>query len=340
MFGTPSMARRTALIAIGILLVVAGAAYVLGHPSDEFVLLPDHPHPAAAIVDVQGESAVGDTSGPGIYYLDVLVHRATIGETWLAPLQSDVQTIAANRVIPPAGSQGDVARLDQLDVQSSKRLAGYVALRALGRKVSIESTGIRVDAVDPAAPAHAAGLAAGMVVQSVDGSRVRSLAALRANLARRKAGQVVQVGVLDGSKRRTLSIRLTTNVQAPGRVLLGVDAAEDVARVILPITVKIDTGNLGGPSAGLAFTLEIYDALTGRALSRGRYVAATGEIDQAGDVGLVGGIKGKTIGARRRGFDLMLVPKAEAGTARLYAGGHMRVIGVKTFADALAALRK
>ncbi len=107
----------------------------------------------------------------------------------------------------------------------------------------------------------------------------------------------------------------------------------------LPIAVAIDTGNLGGPSAGLSFALEIYDSLTGRKLSRGRHVAVTGTIDEHGNVGLVGGVKGKTIGASRAGFDLMLVPKAEAGTARAYAGSHMRVVGVRTFDDALRALR-
>ena len=93
-------------------------------------------------------------------------------------------------------------------------------------------------------------------------------------------------------------------------MLLGI-AGEDVApNVKLPIPVRIDTGNLGGPSAGLAFSLEIYDSLTGRKLSRGRHVAVTGTIDQDGRVGLVGGIKGKTLGARDAGFDLMLVPHA------------------------------
>ena len=55
---------------------------------------------------------------------------------------------------------------------------------------------------------------------------------------------------------------------------------------------------------------------------------------------LVGGVQGKTIGARRAGFDLMLVPMPEVATARAHSGSHLRVVGVRTFADALAALRK
>jgi PDZ domain-containing protein len=336
---TSSQGRRALLIAIGVAIVIGGGAYLVGHPSDEYVLLPDHPHPAAAIVTVKGETPAGDPNGPGIYYLDIFVHRATILASWLVPLESDAELVNVNRVLPVAGTQHDLDRLDALDIQSSKRLAGYVALRALGRKVSISKVGVRIDQVDPAAPARAAGLAAGMVVTSLDGAPIDSLAVLRATLARRKAGQVVSVGVLDGTKRRILRVPLTTNRAAPGRVLLGVDAAEDISNVKLPVPVTIDTGNIGGPSAGLAFTLEIYDSLTGRKLSRGRRIAVTGTIAQNGDVGLVGGIAGKATGARRDGFDIMLVPKAEAATARTHAGSHMRVIGVRTFADALRALR-
>jgi Lon-like protease len=335
-----SPARLALMIVIGVLLVVAGSAVVLGRQADEFVLLPDRPHPADAVVSVKGEDPRPAGDGPGIYYLDVLVHRATLGETWLAPLESDAERIPARFVIPPAGSQRDLNRIDKLDVQSSKRLAALVALRALGRKVTVTGGGVRVDQVDPASPAHAAGLAAGMVVTSVDGTRTGSLTALRRTLASRNPGDAVSLGVLDGSNRRTIDTRLTKSASAPERPLLGI-AGQDVAPdVKLPIAVKIDTGNLGGPSAGLAFSLEIYDSLTGRRLSRGRRVAVTGTIDQNGSVGLVGGIKGKTIGARQSGFDLMLVPMSEARTARAHAGGHLRVIGVRTFADALRALRK
>jgi PDZ domain-containing protein len=335
-----SPARLALMITIGVLLVVAGSAYVLGRQSDEFVLLPDHPHPADAVVSVKGEAPRPGNDGPGIYYLDVLVHRATLGETWLVPLERNAERIPVRFVIPPAGSERDLNRLDKLDVQSSKRLAALVALRALGRKVTVTGGGVRVDQVDPASPAHAAGLAAGMVVTKVDGKRIGSLTALRTALATHEPGDTVTLVVLDGSTPRTIVTRLTQAASAPGRALLGI-AGENVApNVKLPIPVKIDTGNLGGPSAGLAFTLEIYDSLTGRKLSRGRHIAVTGTIDQNGKVGLVGGIKGKTIGARQAGFDLMLVPLAEARTARRYSDGHLRVIGVRTFAGALRELRK
>jgi Lon-like protease len=334
-----SHARLFMLIAVGLALVIGGGAYLIGTPSDTYVLLPDHPHAADAIVKVAGEAPPGKPDGPGIYYLDVGVRRATIAETWLAPLEHDAQRVQAVEIVPPGADQRDVNRLDLLDIQSSKRLAALVALRALGRKVTVTGGGVRIDEVIPTSPAHAAGLAPGMVVTAVDGKRIASLEALRAVLAKRKAGQSVTIGVLDGSQRRTITTELTSDPAAPGRALLGVAGVDVAPNVKLPIKVTIDTGNLGGPSAGLAFALEIYDSLTGRKLSDGRHVAVTGTIDQHGNVGPVGGVKGKAIGASRSHFDLMLVPMDEVKTARANAGSHLRVVGVRTFADALRALR-
>ena len=184
-------------------------------PVRQYVLLPDSPHPADAIVKVAGETPAGKPDGPGIYYLDVRVHRATIAESWLTPLQSDAERVQAVQIVPPGANQRDVNRLDRLDVQSSKRLAALVALRALGRHVKVRGGGVRIDDVIPTSPAHADGLAAGMVVTSVDGTRVASLAGLRTLLAKRKAGQPVTIGVLDGSRKRTIRTTLTSDPRRP-----------------------------------------------------------------------------------------------------------------------------
>ena len=98
-----SRARLILLIVVGLVLVVATGAYLVGTPSDEYVLLPDSPHPADAIVKVAGEDPAGKPDGPGIYYLDVRVHRATIAESWLTPLQSDAERVQAVQILPPGG---------------------------------------------------------------------------------------------------------------------------------------------------------------------------------------------------------------------------------------------
>jgi PDZ domain-containing protein len=237
------------------------------------------------------------------------------------------------------GNERDEQRIDRLDIRDSKSKAAVVALRALGRKVTVRGGGVAIRSVSPRA--HAEGLGPGMVIVGVDRVTVRSLQQLRRLLSRHKAGQTVHLQVLDGNTRKTVTARLTTSPTAPGRPLIGIAAAGDVApKVTLPMKVVIDTGNLGGPSAGLAFALEIYDSLTHRSLTSGnRRIAVTGTIDLDGSVGIIGGMKQKAIGARRSHASLLIVPLANAAEARRYAG-NVPVVGVRTFAQALRAIRR
>jgi PDZ domain-containing protein len=101
--------------------------------------------------------------------------------------------------------------------------------------------------------------------------------------------------------------------------------------------VSIDAGNVGGPSAGLAFALEVMEKL-GRRVDRGYKVAATGQIDLNGAVTPIGGVRQKIFDAREADVDVFLVPAGEnARIAQSYAHG-IRVIPVKSFQQALHAL--
>jgi PDZ domain-containing protein len=112
---------------------------------------------------------------------------------------------------------------------------------------------------------------------------------------------------------------------------------EPAVDIHLPVPVRIDAGNVGGPSAGLAFALEVMEKF-GVNVVRGHRVAATGEIFADGEVGPIGGIRQKTIGAHDTGVDAFLVPVGNAADARKAADG-LRIIPVKTFAQALHALK-
>ena len=105
-----------------------------------------------------------------------------------------------------------------------------------------------------------------------------------------------------------------------------------------PVNVKINTQLVGGPSAGLAFTLAIIDDMTPGSLTGDRQVAVTGTIAPDGTVGAVGGVEQKAITARTNGVQLMLVPEKEVKAARRGAGD-VRVVGVKNIEEALAALQ-
>jgi PDZ domain-containing protein len=105
-----------------------------------------------------------------------------------------------------------------------------------------------------------------------------------------------------------------------------------------PYEIDIDSGKVGGPSAGLAFTLAVIDLLTPGELTGGLEVAATGEVRDDGRIGMVGGVTQKTASVRERGVELFLVPASDFETAAAAADDSVEVVAVETLDDALRAL--
>jgi PDZ domain-containing protein len=119
---------------------------------------------------------------------------------------------------------------------------------------------------------------------------------------------------------------------------MGVRVQPIVVEYEFPFEVEIDTGDVGGPSAGLAFTLALIDDLTPGDLTGGSAVAVTGTISGDGTVGPVGGTGQKAAAVRSAGFDLFLVPTADYDDAVAHAGGDLSVVSVDSIDEALAAL--
>jgi PDZ domain-containing protein len=333
-------ARVVGLSLVGVLIVIAVASWLLATPSDEYILLPDDPHPADAVVRVGGVKPARSRDGSGIYYLDVLVHRANLPESWLARFEDGATVLPAAAIVPPGGSQRDLDRVDHLTFADSRTVAAVVALRALGRKVAVERTGVTFDGVDPGSPAYRAGLRPGMVITAIDGVRVPQLKDLEQQMRGRKPGSPIHLTVLDGKRKLEIRTKLTSDPGNKGRAIIGILGVHDAPpRARLPVKVTISPRGLGrGPSAGLAFALEVYDALSGHRLAKGRKIAVTGTIDLNGRVGPIGGVRQKVLGAVRRHVDLVLVPVANAADAKAAAKGRVRVIPVASFRQALTAL--
>ena len=106
----------------------------------------------------------------------------------------------------------------------------------------------------------------------------------------------------------------------------------------IPIEVSVNTGRVGGNSAGLALTLAVLDVLTPGELTAGLEVATTGTIDLSGNVGPIGGVVQKAITARKAGMDLFLVPESIFEEAIRHSGEDMKVKGVANLQEALEVL--
>ena len=323
------------LLTAGLVVLVVVVVVLITRGSDHFLEIPDQAHPLAGLVKVPNPKPRND--GGGIYYVDVLLKRASLLESLLPavrPNGSDL--IPATEIVEPGISEQQRFKLELADMKISQVVASAVALRHLGYKIPLRPGGLKVVAIT--SDSHAVGLLKpGDVIVSADGKPVRTREDLQLILAAHKPGEVVKLGIRRGSKLLTLSIRTTSDKSAPKRPIIGVLPTQALS-VHFPFPIRFNLGDVGGPSAGLAFALELME-LRGRDVDHGYRVAATGQIQPDGSVTRIGGIKQKTIGARRAHVDIFLVPVDgdNAKDAKRYADG-LRIIPVKSFQQALHAL--
>ena len=319
-------------------LVLFGiAAFLYLAPSDQYILLPDRARPLAPFVKVKGEHP--DNDGGGIYYVAVEIKKASVLEKLFHGLHEGSTLVPAAAIRAPGESERQHQQEELQAMALSQEVGAAVALKELGYKVDVQSPGTVILAVDPKGPA-AGKLQPQDIVVTVDGRRTPSLTDLRRLIRRHRPGDRVQLTVRRGKSVRNVDVKTVPDPKVRTRPIIGVltsCAVQTFTKIDLPVPVHINLGQVGGPSAGLAFALDVVEEL-GHEVDHGHRVAATGEICVDGTVAAVGGLKQKTIGARRAGMDVFLVPAGEnTSEARRYAGD-MRVIPVNSFGQALRAL--
>ena len=318
----------------GIVVLLAVTVLILfSIPSGDYLLLPDIAHPVAPLVRVQGGRP---STGPGgIYFVDVIERRASEFERLFPWIHDHATLVPASLIVPPGTTGAAAQAADLREMQISQQVAAAVALRRLGYHVVVKPDGVIVDAVDLHTDAYRK-LQPADVIIGIDGKPTPTIARLRDVLAGVTPRDIVHVRIRRADKIVTEPIRTVDDPQQPGHALIGFAPAQ-AAHIKLPIRVSIDAQGIGGPSAGLAFALEVMQQL-GRNVDGGRRVAATGEMELNGAVGPIGGVKQKVFDARKAKVDVFLVPAGDnARVARRYAG-QLRVIPVSTFGQALRAL--
>jgi PDZ domain-containing protein len=324
---------------------LSGAAVVLGLvglvvafmlwwlPADDFLFVPDTAKPLAERVQVEGGKANADG---GVYYVDLFVRRIRRLEQILPFTRPEGSTFVSEEVLAPNDeSDEERRRQNAADMQRSEDVASAVALRELGYDVTARPRGVLVTSIAPDVPAASA-LEVNDVIVAVDGTPVRTPAQLRARIGEVEPGDELDLRVRRGEKTVDAAVRTVASPDDPSRAIVGILVDQD-AEIVLPFDVDIDLGRVGGPSAGLPFALEIARQL-GRDVTDGCRIAATGALALDGTVIPIGGVKQKTIGARRADVDFFLVPAGEnAEEAQRHADG-LRVIPVESFQQALRRL--
>ena len=324
----------------------AGAAVVLGLlglvtalvlwwlPADDYLFVPDRAKPLADKVEVEGKRA---TAKGDVYYVDLFVRRIRLLEQLLPFTRPEGSTFVSEEVLAPSGeTDAERDRQNAADMQRSEETAAVVALRELGYDVVATPRGILVTSVAPDVPA-AEVLEPGDVVVAVDGVPVKTPAELRARIGTREPGDTLTLSVRREDKKPIqVKVRTIASPDDPSRAIVGI-LIEQEADVKLPFEVDIDLGRVGGPSAGLPFALEIARQL-GRDVTNGCRIAATGALALDGTVIPIGGVKQKTVGARRADVDYFLVPAGENAVDAQENADGLEIIPVESFQQALQKL--
>ena len=253
---------------------------------------------------------------------------------------TDFYSVASVTGGTPPSEQGAQGALEMSQAESYAKTA---ALRRLGYTVSAIPAGAVVAATYAGTPAYAA-VNVGDVITAVDGTPTLTADALLVQLRKYHAGDTITLTVKAGGtgapKPVPVTLR-TTRIDVGGgqfqTVTLGLQV-EDQINFIYPFPISIDVANIGGPSAGLAMTLGVIDELTGGSLTGGHTIAATGTIDQQGDVGDVGGVPQKTVAVENAGATVFLVPPQELAAARSKQKPGLQIYAVSTLDQALAVL--
>ncbi len=240
-------------------------------------------------------------------------------------------------------SQKDQATQSKAEMEDAKLVATIVAARKLGYTTS--AGGAEIVELTPKFPS-AGVLKVGDIIEQADGKPI-CIQNDFAEIVRKKLknAPISLVVRHPGAKKGEPETRRTVNVNTKfvpelNRSLLGVLLAPAKDRPCKPsFDLTINSGRVGGPSAGLAMTLSILDRLTPGELTGGVKVAVTGTIEADGSVGIIGGVRQKTAAVRSAGAKLFIVPFDEVAQAKPHAGS-MQVVGVHNVDEALAALRK
>lgn len=302
-----------------------------------FVRVKDHPDP-----------------GKGSFMITSVALQRAHPATYL--VAKAVPYLSIEKAADVTGGQSGATfdRVQHFYMQSSINEAIAVAFQAAHQPVSRKYLGIYVLQVEPNSKFKRA-IKVGDTITKVDGRHFNTAQGFQKYIGKQRIGSPLTVTYERAGRQHQVTrrlVRLTAH-----RAGIGILLTNNM-KVKTRVPVKVDPGQLGGPSGGLMFTLQIYEQISGHDLQRGRKIAGTGTIAPDGSVGEIGGIDKKVIAAHRAGATIFLAPyikptklvlKYEDGhqtnyqlakkTAKRYAPG-MKVVPVTSFKQAVHYLEQ
>jgi Lon-like protease len=319
----------------------------------QFAIVPADAQPVEPRLEIEGPTTY-DSDGQ-VLFVTVRSPELSMLEWWVGRNNPAVSERSYVDLYGTETPQQQTSR-GQRDMRTAKETAEYVALHRLGFDAKLTPGEVVIDQLvclarnedgrtcDTYAPSDELLDPLDQLVK-VDGVTLATVDDLAPILAKHKPGDEIEIEYERDGKPGSGTVELIASPEEPERTIIGF-VPTDTAKVSLPDNVKIniDTESIGGPSAGLAFTLTLIDQLSEGDLLGGKRIAVTGTIDINAKVGAIGGLTSKASAVMQTGAKYFLVPTAQGeddiANARTVVGDKVEIIPVATLEEALAALQR
>ncbi|CAM4187005.1 PDZ domain-containing protein [Nocardia ninae] len=232
-------------------------------------------------------------------------------------------------VYPPGVSRDEIDKSNQQDFKDSEGNAEVAALHYLNMPTVVLLRKVAEDG-----PAKDV-LKAGDEIISINGAPIAAPKDVVTAVSEQPPGAQLTVQVRRENAEQTLQVTLGARPDDKDKGYLGVTPGEGARP---PLQVTFNLADIGGPSAGLMFSLALIDKLTPGELDGGKFVAGTGTIDQEGKVGPIGGIQYKMMAARDAGAETFMVPAANCNEAKQRTPEGLRLVKVENLTGAVQSL--
>lgn len=326
-----------------LLIVVAAAFFLSTYQLPYYIYKPGGADALNPIVEVEG----GHQSEGDMHLVTVRGGQATpIQYVWAKVLpRQDI--LPLDKVRPEGISEDEYFHAQLQMMEGSQEASKVVAYKAANEDITISYDGVYVLSTIEEMPA-AGKLKSGDRITGIDGKEIRESDDLISYVENKQAGETITVEVMRDDKELSKKITLEKFKEHDKKIGIGIRLVTDRSVTVDP-KVNFSSGSIGGPSAGLMFSLEIYDQLTKEDLTKGHQIAGTGEVDYKGNVQRIGGIDKKVIAADDEGCTLFFAPNEEGAKDSNYQVAKqtaeeidtdMKIVPVDTFEDALNYLKE
>jgi Lon-like protease len=248
---------------------------------------------------------------------------------WLDP---DVSVVPRSELFAPGETAEQERERSISQMDQSKLDAAFVVLEELTDYPREHGDGVLIESVVVGCAADGE-LFPGDVVQAIDGTEVDDVGDARRTIRAAASGARLTFDVTVDGEPETVSL-VREPCGGSERPLVGVSMIES-----FPFDVRIQSGAIGGPSAGLAWALALYDLLTPGDLTGGRTIASSGQLGIDGTVYAIGGADDKVIAAENAGATVLMLPGSNVEEARAAGESEIELVPVETFGEALAYLQ-